>query len=247
MSIAHTPAEPGWPDSDCSDDDEDDGGLPPSRGRRTPLRKAHADLAAELAIPASPPPSPPTRSRPLIPPHMRIVPITGTSYRTYRAFLAWLFTGTVSFAPLTSSFQYPSSPSLPLPLGPASPTAAAAQRRAALAPLRALHPSRPHPVSPKSLYRLAHFLDTPSLASLCLSALGDALTPECVAHELFAPPAMGEVYDEVWDVEVRYAEDNWDDVRDSEAMGAAAERMRNEGGAGAHELATLLRLSGIKA
>ncbi|BGP39779.1 hypothetical protein JCM10450v2_003749 [Rhodotorula kratochvilovae] len=238
MSIAHTPAEPGWPDSDCSDDDED-GVAGPSRGRRTPLKKA-ADLAD--AIPASPPPSPPTRTRPLIPSHMRIVPITGTSYRTYRAFLAWLLTGTVSFAPLTSTFLYPSStsPSLAVPADVAT-----AQRRASLAPLRSLHPSRPAPVSPKSLYRLSHFLDIPSLSSQCLAALTDALTPKCVAHELFAPPAMGEVYDEVWEREVAFAEEQWEDVRESQAMRDAAERMKSDGGAGAHELATLLRLSGV--
>ena len=239
MSMAHTPAEPGWPDSDFSDDDDDD--EPPSRGRRTPAlgRKVVADLT-QLSIPASPPPSPPTRSRPLIPPHMRVVPIVGTTYRTYRAYLAWLYTGTVAFAPLTSSFQYPS------PSSPTSPSSASSQRRAALAPLRTLHPSRPHPVSPKSLYRLAHFLDTPSLAQQCLAALADALTVDNVAHELFAPPQLGEVYDEVWDVEVGFAEDAWDDVRGSEAMRDAAERMKGEGGAGQHELATLLRLSGIR-
>ena len=171
---------------------------------------------------------------------MRVVPIVGTTYRTYRAYLAWLYTGTVAFAPLTSSFQYPS------PSSPTSPSSASSQRRAALAPLRTLHPSRPHPVSPKSLYRLAHFLDTPSLAQQCLAALADALTVDNVAHELFAPPQLGEVYDEVWDVEVGFAEDAWDDVRGSEAMRDAAERMKGEGGAGQHELATLLRLSGIR-
>ncbi|GAA5939422.1 hypothetical protein JCM3775_001706 [Rhodotorula graminis] len=247
MSMAHTPAEPGWPDSDCSDDDDDD--EVSSRGRRTPAlgRKVVADLA-QLSIPASPPPSPPTRSRPLIPPHMRVVPIVGTAYRTYRAYLAWLYTGTVAFAPLSSSFQYPSSPpssSSSLP-SRTSPSSASTQRRAALAPLRTLHPSRPHPVSPKSLYRLAHFLDTPSLAAQCLAALTDALTVDNVAHELLAPPAMGEVYDDVWNVEAGFAEEAWDDVRGSEAMRDAAERMKGEGGAGPHELATLLRLSGIK-
>ncbi|GAA6051337.1 hypothetical protein JCM3770_004490 [Rhodotorula araucariae] len=235
MSIAHTPAEPSWPDSDCSDD-EDDGG--PLRGRRTPLKKV--DLSE--AVPASPPPSPPTRSRPLIPAHMRVVPITGTSYRTYRSLLAWLYNGTVAFAPLTSSFLYPPSTSPSLSL---TPSIASAQRRASLAPLRALHPSRPTPVSPKALYRLAHFLDIPSLATLCLEALTDALTCECVAHELFAPPAMGEVYDEVWEREVAFAEDQWEDVRDTQAMRDAAERMKSDGGAGVHELATLLRLSGV--
>ncbi|GAA5908209.1 hypothetical protein JCM8208_000345 [Rhodotorula glutinis] len=237
MSMAHTPAEPGWPDSDC-EEDEDDEDESLLRGRRTPAlgRKVVADLAA-LSIPASPPPSPPTRSRPLIPPHMRVVPIVGTTYRTYRAYLAWLCTGTVDFAPLTSSFQYPST----------SPSSPSAQRRAALAPLGSLHPSRPHPVSPKSLYRLAHFLDTPSLAQQCLAALAERLTVDNVAHELFAPPALGEVYDDVWDVEVRFAEECWDDVRGSEAMREQAERMKGEGGAGPHELATLLRLSGIKA
>ncbi|GAA5997864.1 uncharacterized protein JCM10292_006868 [Rhodotorula paludigena] len=226
MSVAHTPAEPAWPDSDCSDDDYDDDD-----------EETRPGVKASVA-PDSPPPSPPLRTRPLIPRNMRVVPITGTSYRTFRAFLAWTYTGTVEFAPLTSSFLSASSSSS------SSTTSAAKRRRQALAPLSSLHPSRPTPVSPKSLYRLAHFLDIPSLQSLALSALAERLTVEGVAAELFARPALGEAYDEVLDYEVDFARENWEEVKVSRAMKDASRRMKVD--ANPYEVETLLRLLDVQ-
>lgn len=228
MSVSHTPAEPAWPDSDCSDDDVDDDD-DDEAGR----------LGAKASVaPDSPPPSPPLRTRPLIPRNMRVVPITGTSYRTFRAFLAWTYAGTVDFAPLTSSFLSKSSCSS------SSTTSATKRRRQALAPLSSLHPSRPTPVSPKSLYRLAHFLDIPSLQSLALSALAERLTVEGVAAELFARPALGEAYDEVLDYEVDFARENWGEVKVSRAMKDASRRLKVD--ANPYEVETLLRLLDVQ-
>ncbi|GJN89133.1 hypothetical protein Rhopal_002107-T1 [Rhodotorula paludigena] len=226
ISVSHTPAEPAWPDSDCSDDDDDDDD-----------EETRLGVKASVA-PDSPPPSPPLRTRPLIPRNMRVVPISGTSYRTFRAFLAWTYAGTVHFAPLTSSFLSASSSSS------SNTTSATKRRRQALAPLSSLHPSRPTPVSPKSLYRLAHFLDIPSLQSLALSALAERLTVEGVAAELFARPALGEAYDEVLDYEVDFARENWEEVKVSRAMKEASRRMKVD--ANPYEVETLLRLLDVQ-
>lgn len=282
ISHAATPAERAdWDDSDCSEDEDEDedGGIGSQRNQLQ-----HGAAAALLD---TPPPSPPTKLRDL-PSWCRVVPIQGTSYRTYRAFLAWVLTGCeIEFAPLTSSFRFspfdprkaaastsssatsavPSRCASPAPgrktsgggraaagstgsstttitngIGPS--TASARKRRAAaLAPFSRLYPSRPKPVSPKSLYRLAHFLDIPALQAICLAALKDKLTPEICAYELFDDP-MAEVYDEVVRAELEYAVANWPRVKSSRAMKDVQERMLDEG-ATMYELRTLFRLSGL--
>ncbi|GAA6027465.1 hypothetical protein JCM8097_007876 [Rhodosporidiobolus ruineniae] len=210
---------------------------------------------------ASPPPSPPLSPQvgPTSPSsRIRTIPITSdTAYHTYRALLAYLYTNQVPFAPLMSFF-------LPAPSSSLSPSAArtAAKERhsVSLAPYAQLHPSLPRPVSPKSLYRLAHFLEMPSLAQLALDGLKDALTVENVVYELFglggtsgdgeegeegATPTLGELYDEVWDVEVAWAKEHWDEVKHTKAMQAVTARLKSEG-ASQHELATLFRLVGLE-
>ncbi|GAA5866991.1 hypothetical protein JCM1840_005933 [Sporobolomyces johnsonii] len=188
------------------------------------------------------------------PPGTRTIPITGTTYKTYRALLCWLHTSQLQFAPLTSTFQRPPAseePDLPnsppCPAAPSSPSSslvsARQARRSALSALSLLSPSSPPAVSPKSLYRLAHFLEIPALALLCLSALRDKLTVDTVPREMFG--SVAEVYDEVWDVEVQWARERWDEVRDGEGMRVEGERMRRDGST-AHEAATLLRLCGIR-
>ncbi|GAA5952377.1 hypothetical protein JCM21900_003796 [Sporobolomyces salmonicolor] len=191
------------------------------------------------------------------PPGTRTIPITGTLYNTYRALLCWLYTSQVQFAPLTSAFlrtpaseaaaDLPNSPS-PCPAAPAWPSApllcsARRARHSALSARSLLAPSAPPAVSPKSLYRLAHFLEIPALAALCVSALRDLLTVDNVPHEMLG--SLAEVYDEVWDAEVQWARERWDQVRDGAGMRVEGERMRTEG-ATAHEAATLLRLCGIR-
>lgn len=225
LTHAPTPAERSeWHDSDCSDDEDE--------GERSPLPNLDSPFA-------TPPPSPLTQTRDL-PPFCRIVPIQGTSYRTYRAFLGWVFTGTVHFAPLTSSFRYTS-----IVACTASPSTVSSRHRhqASLAAYRRLYPNRPTPVSPKALYRLAHFLEIPALQSLCLDALKGNLTTANVAYELFSDP-LAEVYQEVFELELDYARETWDEVKQSQAMRDVTERMREEG-ATQYELATLFRLTGL--
>ncbi|GAA5861954.1 hypothetical protein JCM3774_001365 [Rhodotorula dairenensis] len=276
ISHAATPAERAdWDDSDCSDDDDDGDDDDDDDNGVGPSCRLHRGAAAALLD--TPPPSPPVKLRDL-PAWCRVVPIQGTSYRTYRAFLAWVLTGSeIEFAPLTSSFRFspfdprkaaaPSSATSAVPSRCASPapgrkpggisaltstvvtngiapSASARKRRAAaLAPFSRLYPARPKPVSPKSLYRLAHFLDIPALQAICLEALKTALTPEICAYEVFDDP-MAEVYDEVLRAELDYAVENWARVKTSRAIKAVQERMLDEG-ATVYELRTLFRLSGL--
>ncbi|GAA6007919.1 hypothetical protein JCM10207_004925 [Rhodosporidiobolus poonsookiae] len=241
-------------------------GFSEDTSRVQPVLTEHDDSDAEddesSSMPISrrtltPPPSPPLSpdfgfDKLSLNPTHRTVPVTGTSYATYRAFLFYLYTGHLSFAPLTSSFLSPST----------SLDAAKTQRRAALATHTQLYPSQPTPISPKSLFALAHFLEIRSLAERALDGLRDALTPSNVAFELFGVPALlasgdpdgggdgepdavqptfGEVYDAVWDVEVSWARLHWGTVGPSKGMQEHRERMERDG-ATPHEARTLWRL-----
>lgn len=269
ISHAATPAERAdWEDSDCSDDEDED------------AVAATATAMASAKLLDTPPPSPPVRLREL-PSWCRVVPIQGTSYRTYRAFLAWVLTGAdIEFAPLTSSFRFSSkefAPSYscgastvasraasPAPgrkpnlqfsssSAPAATSTSSAgallsatprkRRAAAIAPWSSLYPHRPKPVSPKSMYRLAHFLEIPALQTIAVEALRQQLAADTVAFEVFDDP-MPEVYDEVAATEIDFAMANWSKVKASRAMRNVQDRMVEEG-ATVYELRTLFRLCGM--
>ncbi|GAA5825652.1 hypothetical protein JCM11251_000324 [Rhodosporidiobolus azoricus] len=229
---------------DDSDDDEEEG---------------TEDGCVPLSRLATPPPSPPLS--PLIgfstlpatssnATSYRTIPITGTSYHTYRCFLVYLLTSQLSFAPLTSTFISPICTSW---------REANTARTAALLASSRLNPYLPVPVSPKSMYRLAHFLEMPSLCRFSLDALRRALSVENVAYELFGPMEeegdrgrpLGETYEEVFEMEVRWARERWESVRGSRAMEEVGRRMREkvrEGEAlGEYEMETMMRLAGIMA
>ncbi|GAA5859857.1 hypothetical protein JCM1840_001768 [Sporobolomyces johnsonii] len=204
---------------DASDDELDDN---PSSSPRT--------------LADSPPPPPGTRT----------ISIKGTSYKTYNAFLCWLYTSQLKFAPLTSTFLFASSSEAGLPISPSDPApssllSARHARRSALAALSPLYSSFPPAVSPKSLYRLAHFLEIPALQSLCVSGLIDNLTVDNVPREMLG--SFAAVYEEVWDVEIQFARERWEEVRVGQGMRSEEERMKGEGATG-HEVETLLRLYG---
>ncbi|KAI5474178.1 BTB/POZ-like domain containing protein [Pseudohyphozyma bogoriensis] len=140
----------------------------------------------------------------------RQVRITSALYSTYRAVLVWLHTGHITFAPLSSSFH----PSL-------SPTTT---RLEALKSSSLASPSLPIPVSPKSIYRLAHLIDLPSLASLALTELETQLSVTNVAFELFG--STSEVYEQVRKVEMEFVVRHWGEVKRSRGMEVVERRMR---------------------
>ncbi|BGP22329.1 hypothetical protein JCM10295v2_001208 [Rhodotorula toruloides] len=89
----------------------------------------------------------------------KLVKVTDSCFVTYAAVLAWIF------ADETNTTQIDA-------------------RSARLTDLVKEHSNLPVPASPKSLFRLAHYLDLEQLATLALKNLGSQLTPQNDAHEL---------------------------------------------------------------
>lgn len=113
-----------------------------------------------------------------------------TSYKTYRAFVFFLETGTVKFSSLKSSIPLSGSDTMV---------------------------GRPEQVpegSPKSLYRLAHFLDIKSLRKLALENFCSQLTTENVVQEIFSQASI--VYTELNEVAFKFAKGNLTKVLRSE-------------------------------
>ena len=141
----------------------------------------------------------------------RLVNIDAAAFTTYRAVLCWMQAGHIDFAPLRSSFRlHPDSTAL----------------RNAKITSSSHDSSHPLPASPKSVYRLAHYLELPKLADLALANIKSQLTKENVAFEVFEDVAS--IYDEVGKLEVAYAVEHWSDVMSSPAMGVV-EKLVDEG------------------
>ena len=141
-----------------------------------------------------------------------LVKIVDTSYTTYRALLVWIQTGYISFSPLTSSFFH-------LPLE--------SRRDARIDSITARHeidPLLPLPASPKSVYKLAHFLSLPSLQELALNELSQQLTIDNVFLELLSD--LTSVYDEVRKLQVDFAVKNKKGVKQSQAFKDSMEKLR---------------------
>lgn len=135
------------------------------------------------------------------------IKIDSVAYTTYRAFLCWVHTSYIEFAPLLSSFRLDADP-------------VASRKEAISKQARKAH--LPRPTSPKSMYRLAHFLDIPELMELSLASLESQLTVETVAFEAFSDVAVA--YDAVREIEMSYMIKNWEKVMASAGM-AAVERL----------------------
>ncbi|GAA5896007.1 hypothetical protein JCM6882_005584 [Rhodosporidiobolus microsporus] len=134
----------------------------------------------------------------------REITITQTAFTTYHALLVYLHTGFVRFAPLRSACP-PSSP------------ASSNRRNDILAEALKDTPSLPLPVSPKSVFRLLDLLllsdDDGKLASLCLRAISDSLTPAGAPLELFSDASICD--EEIREVVLDYVVKNWDVVSET--------------------------------
>ncbi|GAA5849578.1 hypothetical protein JCM8547_000503 [Rhodosporidiobolus lusitaniae] len=115
-----------------------------------------------------------------------------TAFSTYCAALLHLQTGYISFLPLSSS-------------------SSSEERTERLDKAVAENPSLPLPVSPKSVYRLAHLLSLDDLQYLALIAFEDSLSVENAAKELFSDISIA--YDELRKVILRFIETNWNEVK----------------------------------
>jgi hypothetical protein len=130
----------------------------------------------------------------------RQIDVQGASYSTFKALLVYLDTSYIRFSPLKSFF----SSSLP-------PTT----RRSYLGKSLADEPHLPLPVSPKSIYRLASFLDLEPLKELALSTLKSSLLVSNAAEELFSPLSLGD--EEVQKMIIEYVGQNWTAIRDGQS------------------------------
>ncbi|GAA5866038.1 hypothetical protein JCM1840_003386 [Sporobolomyces johnsonii] len=140
----------------------------------------------------------------------KTVTVVDTAYTTYLAFLVWIATGYIRFAPLRSKFK--------------SDTEADKQARATeLARLVSEGDSQlPTPVSPKSLYRLAHLLEIPELLQLALDNFTSQLSPANVAYELYSDVSCS--YEAIRDAALEYAVANWKEVSKAEGTREMEER-----------------------
>ncbi|CDR44589.1 RHTO0S09e06700g1_1 [Rhodotorula toruloides] len=129
------------------------------------------------------------------------IKVTKTAFTTYRAVLACLRTGYITFASLWSTFFYSTSEQ------------AQSRRSYIEATVGRAPPTHPYPVSPKSAFRLAHLLELEPLQHLCLANLKAQLTIKCAPYELFSEVSV--CYDTWRKVVLDFVVDNWDAVTGS--------------------------------
>ncbi|GAA5990343.1 hypothetical protein JCM11641_006256 [Rhodosporidiobolus odoratus] len=140
----------------------------------------------------------------------RQVKIKHTACSTYHAVLTYAMSGQLSFAPLRSC------------------RASAADSSAYLASLRAHFEENPRhapPVSPKSLYQLAHLLENDQLCILSLREFRRQLTPPIAVIELFSTTAAK--YDDLRLLALNYVVKSWAQVKDSDELKKVKERIKN--------------------
>ncbi|GAA5984453.1 hypothetical protein JCM10908_003352 [Rhodotorula pacifica] len=134
----------------------------------------------------------------------RQIEIRETAYSTFRAVLLYLQmkTGEICFAPLNSS------------LAPRNATSQAT-RQSLLDEALIRYPDLPLPVSPKSVYRLAHLIGHAELQKAALDSFASHLTIDGAPYELFSPVAIA--YDELRKVVVDYVVKNWKEIKVTES------------------------------
>jgi hypothetical protein len=153
----------------------------------------------------------------------KTIAITDSAYSTYFAVLVWLQSRHIVFAPLLSTF---------LEKGKTRDEAISLHTAAISELINKGGTLLPPPVSPKSIYRLAHLLELESLPSLALSNLRSQLTPSIAAYELYSDAAT--CYPELRDVVLAYLVEHWKEVKGSKA----AREMRAKADAGELDCAT---------
>jgi hypothetical protein len=137
----------------------------------------------------------------------KTITVTDSAYSTYFALLLWLQSRHISFAPLVSTYRSD---------GKSRASAFSAHSLSNLASISSSSDLLPPPVSPRSVYRLAHFLEINELADLALSDFRSQLRPETVAYELYSD--VSSAYSTVRDIALDYTVDHWKVVKESPAL-----------------------------
>lgn len=143
----------------------------------------------------------------------RQITIRSAAFTTYLAVIRWLETGYIRFVPLRSTCK------------PLDPTAKRT-RNEQVELLMGESNETWVPVSPKSVYRLAHLLDLPQLESLALIYIKHNLTPECAGHELFDNASV--LYDAWRQVVIDYVVGKWDEVSQTSSWTGMMDRIERD-------------------
>lgn len=115
---------------------------------------------------------------------IRTVMIKDSAYTTWQNLLFYLYTGQVHYAPLKSQ--------------------GVELRRSETRKYRVIHPRRPPPYSPKSMYRLANILGLDGLKLSAAYAIKEKLSAKNVLDELCS--TFSSRYSDIKDEQVRYFE-----------------------------------------
>ncbi|KAF8584490.1 hypothetical protein K439DRAFT_1346016, partial [Ramaria rubella] len=233
-------------DQDMANADED------NDGNESVVTAGSREVRAKLAYPSSPRARNPTNEDAPAPEKPNTVPsnpgpqkvrviVKDVAYTTYRAVLYYLYTDTILFAPLSSSFHPPtvtpptttalyspppSSSETSLMLPPVTskyphdkkdlPQQGPNTRRQWLKEWEMTNPGRILPCSAKAVYRLADKLDLRELKNRAFQHIVKSLTVTNVAYEVFS--SFSATFEDVRKVQVEYFLAHWADIRGSDAM-----------------------------
>ncbi|GAA5830852.1 hypothetical protein JCM5353_000590 [Sporobolomyces roseus] len=143
-------------------------------------------------------------------PPFKTITITDATYSTYYSVLCWIGTGHIVFAPLHSTSSASDSAGEKEVVKESKSKKKARRREATLNALEQVNGPLPPPSSPKSVYRLAHFLELPELVNLALQNFKSQLKADNATYELFSDVASS--YPEIRDVALGYVVENWKNV-----------------------------------
>ncbi|GAA5820074.1 hypothetical protein JCM11251_005471 [Rhodosporidiobolus azoricus] len=197
QSVGFKAAKKGLPSKTFVDsDDEDD------RSPYLPKPRSHASTTSAASVSF---------------PHITVA-ITEAAFSTYLAVVCFLQCGSVTFATLKSARTDSGQAS---DGAPKPKNRRRNRNRQSSAPTT--KPTLPHPVSPKSVYRLAHFLSLPTLCTLALDNYRSQLTPSNATVELFDPFCA--LYPEAKDAVLDYIAANKREVGEAEATRQRLEKV----------------------
>lgn len=175
----------------------------------------------------------------------RKVVISDSSYATFKQLLHYLYTDSIAFAPLTSSFiaeqaskkssssssgerydsyalgsgraiKLPTASSPPFAEFGAEILAANKARRLTLDKWVTSHPGRPAPCSAKSAYRLADKLNLIELKNRARDYIASQLTVGNIVWEAFS--SFASQHKEVREMSMEFLYQNWNEVKKTKAM-----------------------------
>ncbi|PFH53913.1 hypothetical protein AMATHDRAFT_136448 [Amanita thiersii Skay4041] len=174
---------------------------------------------------------------------LRVI-VRDTAYSTYRAVLFYLYTDSIVFAPLSSSFTSSDETSPIVTSANTSVTALdvqgssgtakkstkggmppAVSRKEWIQEWCSTNPGRPVPCSAKAVYRLADRIGLMELKERAAQHIYNSLSVNNIPYEVFS--AFSATYDEIRKVLVDYFLSHWDEVRISKTMKTVWQQIRN--------------------